>query len=246
MRSSMVRMRSPCFSAKRSRSGIRAMVPSSFMISQMTPAGVRSARRARSTEPSVCPVRTRTPPLRARSGNTWPGVTRSSGLASGLAATRMVWARSAALMPVVTPRRASMLTVNAVPRAGPLASGGLHHRQLEAFDLLLVEGHADEAPPVRGHEVDGLGRHELGGHGQVALVLAVLVVDEDDHLARADVRDGAGDAFGQLRIDRPHLGLNLDRRAQASSARGRPELEERAPARAPGPALLALMRRRGR
>ena len=63
MRSAIVRMRRPCFCAKSSRSGIRAIVPSSFMISQMTPAGVRSARRARSTEPSVCPVRTSTPPL---------------------------------------------------------------------------------------------------------------------------------------------------------------------------------------
>ena len=90
------------------------------MISQMTPAGVRPARRARSTEPSVCPVRTSTPPSRARSGKTWPGVTRSSGRDVDIAAMRVVWARSAALMPVVTPARASMLTVNAVPSSGPV------------------------------------------------------------------------------------------------------------------------------
>ena len=94
-------------------------------------------------------------------------------------------------MPVVTPWRASMLTVNAVPSGGPDAAGRLHHRQLEALDLLLGQREADEPAPVRRHEVDGVGRHELGGHRQVALVLAVLVVDEDDHLAGAHVGDGA-------------------------------------------------------
>ena len=110
----------------------------------------------------------------------------------------MVCARSAALMPVVTPWRASMLTVNAVPSGGPGAAGRLHHRQLEPLDLLLGEREADEAPAVGRHEVDGVGRDELGGHRQVALVLAILVVDEDDHLAGADVGDGAGDALGEL------------------------------------------------
>src|SRR5712675_2241577 len=46
------------------RSGTRAMLPSSFMISQMIPAGTIPANRARSTEASVCPARTRTPPFR--------------------------------------------------------------------------------------------------------------------------------------------------------------------------------------
>ena len=44
---------------------------------------------------------------------------------SGLAATRIVCARSAALMPVVTPWRASMLTVNAVPSGGPPRPGAV-------------------------------------------------------------------------------------------------------------------------
>src|SRR5580704_16522387 len=123
MMSATLRIRRPCLRAKTSRSGMRAMVPSSFMISQMTPEGVRPARRAMSTEPSVWPVRTRTPPRRARSGKIWPGVMTSSGRASGLAATRIVWARSAALIPVLTPWRASMLTVKAVPRAGPRRPG---------------------------------------------------------------------------------------------------------------------------
>ncbi len=59
------------------KSGTRAISPSSRMISQMTPEGLRPAMRARSTEASVWPARTRTPPLRARSGKTWPGRARS-------------------------------------------------------------------------------------------------------------------------------------------------------------------------
>ncbi len=91
------------------------MVPSSFMTSQMTPAGTRPASRARSTDPSVWPTRSRTPPGDALSGKTWPGVTRSSDLASGDTAARIVLARSAALIPVVTPRAASTETVKLVP-----------------------------------------------------------------------------------------------------------------------------------
>ena len=85
------------------------------MISQITPAGLSPASRARSTEPSVWPVRTSTPPLRARSGNTWPGETILCGPASSAIAARIVVARSRAEMPVDTPWRASIETVNAVP-----------------------------------------------------------------------------------------------------------------------------------
>ena len=81
----------------------------------MTAAGARPASRARSTEPSVWPARTSTPPARARSGKTWPGRARSSGRASSRTAVSTVWARSRALMPVVTPVAASTLTVKAVP-----------------------------------------------------------------------------------------------------------------------------------
>ncbi len=90
------------------------MVPSSFMISQITPEGLRPARRAMSTAASVWPVRTSTPPSRAISGKTWPGVTMSSGPLLGSMAAATVRARSGAEMPVVTPSRASIETVKAV------------------------------------------------------------------------------------------------------------------------------------
>ena len=47
---------------------------------------------------------------------------------------------------------------------------------------------------MRRHEIDRLGRDAVGGDGEVALVLAVLVVDDDHELAGADVGDRLLDA----------------------------------------------------
>src|SRR5436190_14001560 len=114
MRSAIVTILRWCLWQYAARSSARAIVPSSFWISQITPAGIRPARRARSTEASVCPVRSSTPPALALSGCTWPPTTMSSGPLSGSIAVCMVWAWSWTLMPVVTPSRASMVTVNGV------------------------------------------------------------------------------------------------------------------------------------
>ncbi len=122
---------------------MRAMVPSSFMISQITPAGLRPARRAKSTAASVWPARTSVPPSRATSGKTWPGVTMSSRPRSGLMATATVRARSAAEMPVVTPSRASMRDGEGGRVAG--AVGLRHQRQAELFDPLARHRQADQA-----------------------------------------------------------------------------------------------------
>ena len=84
MRSSIVRMRRPCLAAKTWRSGIRAMVPSSFMISQMTPAGVRSAGGRGHQSLGLPRAHQDAALARARRGNTWPGVTTSSGCVSAL------------------------------------------------------------------------------------------------------------------------------------------------------------------
>ena len=105
----------PCPSQNSTSCGTRAMLPSSFITSQMTPDGCNPAIRARSTEASVCPARTSTPPSRDRSGNTCPGRARSSACVAGSIATWMVFARSYADTPVVTPSRPSIVSVNAVP-----------------------------------------------------------------------------------------------------------------------------------
>ena len=56
-----------------------------------------------------------------------------------------------------------------------------HGAEAHVVCAFLGEGEADEAAAEAGHEVDGFGGAELGGEGEVAFVLAVLVVDEDDH-----------------------------------------------------------------
>ncbi len=111
-----------CSAANSIRSGRRAIVPSSFMISQITPEGWQPASRARSTEPSVWPLRTSAPPCRARRGKMCPGETRSAGRTPGRMRVWTVWARSAALSPSVMPSAASTETVKAVPSGARLES----------------------------------------------------------------------------------------------------------------------------
>ena len=108
-----------CRAARVSRSGIRAISPSSRMISMITAAGCSPANRHRSSDPSVCPVRTSTPPVRDRSGLICPGRTKSPGPDAGSIASRMDLARSRAETPVVKPCLGcpSIETVNGVPRA---------------------------------------------------------------------------------------------------------------------------------
>ncbi len=77
------------------------------MISQITPAGLRPARRVRSTEASVCPALTKTPPFLALSGKICPGVIKSDAFAPGSINACTVLDLSDAEIPVVTPLDAS-------------------------------------------------------------------------------------------------------------------------------------------
>ena len=60
---------------------------------------------------------------------------------------------------------------------------GDHHSQSQLVKSLTCKRNADEATTVSGHEVDGLGRTLVRSHDQISLVLALLIVNEDDHLA---------------------------------------------------------------
>ena len=169
------------------RSGTRAIEPSSFITSQITPAGISPARRARSTLASVWPARSSTPPGLAFSGLTWPGWTRSSGLVSRVD-------RDLDRVRAVVRRDAGRDAVARLDRDRERRLQGrlvLRRHQLEA-ELVAALGRqrqADPAARLLGHEVDRLGRDELRGHHEVALVLAVLVVADDDHPALADLLD---------------------------------------------------------
>ena len=63
---------------------------------------------------------------------------------------------------------------------------GLHHVEFELGATLLRKRCAEHAAALLEHEVDDLGGDLLGGDDEVALVLAVFVVDDDHHLAVAD------------------------------------------------------------
>ena len=85
----------------------------------------------------------------------------------------------------------SIGTQNAVPNVVVFGVDG-------EWNVELVEpraGHRQANLPaaVFRHEVDRGGRHRLRGNREVALVLAILVVADNDHLAIADRRDGVFD-----------------------------------------------------
>ena len=91
--------------------------------------------------------------------------------------------RSAAEMPVVVPSFASTETVNAVRCYSVFSVPDDHQRELQLVEPLALHRQADDAARVADHERHLLGRHLLGRDDEVALVLAVLVVDDDDELA---------------------------------------------------------------
>ena len=67
--------------------------------------------------------------------------------------------------------------------------GRHHQRQIEQAAALLGQRQADQAAAVFGHEVDRFGRDEFRRQHQVALVLAVFLVHQDDHFAGLEVGD---------------------------------------------------------
>jgi hypothetical protein len=64
-----------------------------------------------------------------------------------------------------------------------------HQVELQLVAALRRERQADQAAAMHRHEVDRLGRRELRGEGEVALVLAVLVVADDHHAPAPHVLD---------------------------------------------------------
>ena len=101
---------------------------------------------------------------------------------------RAVWARSAALMPVLTPSRASTEIVYAVRSLSLLCGviSGISSRSS------MSPGIGTQMTPLEWRIVNAIssGRRLGGGEDDVALVLAVLVVDDHDRLAGGDVLDG--------------------------------------------------------
>ena len=97
-------------------------------------------------------------------------------------------ARSAALIPVVVPRRASIDSREGRAVVRRVHRG--HQRQRQIVAAFFGQRQANEASAVLGHEVDGLGSDFFRRHGEVAFVLAVFVVHQHDLPALADFLEG--------------------------------------------------------
>ena len=67
-------------------------------------------------------------------------------------------------------------------------------RKVEFFDSLRSQGETDQPTAMFGHEIDGLGRHVLGGNDEITFILAVFVIDEDDEFPRLDIPNCVFDA----------------------------------------------------
>ena len=131
-------------------------------------------------------------PSRARSGNMWPGRARSRGRVAGSIAARTV-ARAVGRRDAGASCRpcASIDTQNAVSRRDELS------RDLSGISSSSsrsgVIARQIRPRPCFDHEVDGLRRDLRRRHRQIAFVLAILVVDDDDHLAGANRLEGVLD-----------------------------------------------------
>ena len=77
---------------------------------------------------------------------------------------------------------------------------GDHGAEVELVAPPWRQRQTDQAAAVGGHEVDRLGCDELGGHREVALVLAIFVVADHDHAPGADVGEGLLDGGERRRL----------------------------------------------
>ena len=78
-------------------------------------------------------------------------------------------------------------------RAVRVGAAAHHGRQVQCAGAVRREGHADQAASLARHEVHPLGRRRGGGHQEVALVLAVLVVYQNHGPPGAQFRQQLGD-----------------------------------------------------
>ena len=72
---------------------------------------------------------------------------------------------------------------------------GTHLRQVELLADLTAHRHANQAFSLRGHEVDVFGGGKLGSANEVALVLAIRVVEHQYTFARLDGGNGLFDCI---------------------------------------------------
>ena len=117
---------------------------------------------------------------------------------------------------------------------------GVHGQQPEPVADRAVQRDAEVAGGVAHHEGHQLRGGLLGGEDQVAFVLAILVIDDDDGLARRDVGDRPFDG-----VQSGHL-ASMDHRTRASSLRpGGSSSDNRSPHAESMGCVGGVSRRRG-
>ncbi len=105
-------------------------------------------------------------------------------------------------------RRRSFAGVNRHGERGVAMRRVIRHleRDLEIAEALGREREANQSAPVLRHEVDRRRRHRRRRHRQIAFVLSILIVNDDDHAAGFDrdesffdrrKRRGRTTAFGE-------------------------------------------------
>ena len=87
------------------------------------------------------------------------------------------------------PGRRPMAKVHRDGKGRSLGLGICHHHQgqVQLVGPLALEGHTEYSRGVLKEEGHTFGRDVLGGHDEVAFVLAILVIDHDDHPATAQL-----------------------------------------------------------
>src|SRR5208283_3919994 len=65
-----------------------------------------------------------------------------------------------------------------------------HWAQPQLIEPRPSQGQADQASSVGGHKVDGLRRDHFCRHDQVAFVLAILIIDDDNHASASKFANG--------------------------------------------------------
>ncbi len=116
---------------------------------------------------------------------------------------------------------------DAVARFDRLGEGGAvartvatdHRFELELGGAGAGERQANQAATVARHEVDRVGRRHLRGNDEVALVLALLCVDEHDHAAVAHVFQDLGDRGKTAAAFRDGVFANVVRHGRNSRSR---------------------------
>src|SRR6266436_8416035 len=159
------------------------MVPSLFMISQMTSEGWRAASLAKSTAASVCPARAGTPAFFARNGK---DVTRTDQI--GRPCRRINCGEHGG--GAIGGRNScgcTLLRLDADAKSGFKSRAVVrdHEWNFERIEMLGCHRQANQSAAILRHEIDDLRRNLLSGDSEVTFVFAIFIVDNDHHLARA-------------------------------------------------------------